>query len=84
MNKKGKNSKGILSQLLTTAAMPLLIVVMIIVILASFVYAVFHGLVEIIETVLDQILDFVTDTIGRIREIIRNFHNSWIIAFRRG
>lgn len=84
MSKKEKKSKGIISGIMTTAAMPILIVLMIIVLLASFVYAVFHGLVEIIETVLDQILDFVTDPIGRIREIIRNFHNSWIIAFRRG
>ena len=82
MSKKEKKSKGIISGIMTTAAMPILIVLMIIVLLASFVYAIFHGVIEIIKTVLSQILDFLSDPIGWLRNLSRHLHNSWIIAFR--
>ncbi len=82
MSKKEKKSKGIISGIMTTAAMPILIVLMIIVLLASFVYAIFHGAIEIVKTILSQILDFVSDPLGWLEELGRHLHNSWIIAFR--
>lgn len=81
--KEKKKSNGILRGLKYTIATPILVVLMIIVLLASFVYAVFHGIVEIIETVLGEILDFLSDPIGWLQETLRHAHNVWVIAFRR-
>ena len=81
--KEKKKSNGILRGLKYTIATPILVVLMIIVLLASFVYAVFHGIVEIIETVLGEILDFLSDPVNWLQERLRDLHNTWTIAFRR-
>lgn len=80
--KEKKKSNGILRGLRYTIATPILVVLMIIVLLASFVYAVFHGIVEIIETVLGEILDFLSDPINWLQESLRHLHNLWTTAFR--
>lgn len=80
--KEKKKSNGLLKGLKYSVALPILVVLMIIVLLASFVYAIFHGIIEIMETVLGEILDFLSDPISWLQELSRHAHNLWVTAFR--
>ena len=62
--------------------MPLLIPLMIVVLLASFIMAIFNGIIEIVQTVLGEIMDFLNDPVGWISDKTRHVYNTFTIAFR--
>lgn len=63
--------------------MTVLIPIMITVLLAGAVFAIFNGVIEIIKTVLDEILDFVENPAQWLSEFMRHLHNTIVTAFRR-
>lgn len=63
--------------------MPILIPLMIVVLLASFIMAIFNGIIEIVQTVLGEIMDFLNDPVGWLQDASRNVYNTFTIAFRR-
>lgn len=69
--------------ILKSAGMMILIPIMIIVLLAGAIFAIFNGVIEIIKTVLDEILDFVENPAQWLSEFMRHLHNTIVTAFRR-
>ncbi len=80
----GKGNKGIVNLFKNRIVTQILIVLMIIVLLGSLVYVVFRGIIEIMETVLGEVLDFLDNPVSWLTEQLRHLHNTWVIAFRRG
>ena len=70
--------------ILKSIGMIILIPIMIIVLLAAMIFAIFNGVIEIITVVLDNVLDFLDDPANFILEWLRDLHNTWVTAFRRG
>ena len=80
----GKGNKGIVNLFKNRIVTQILSVLMIIVLLGSLVYVVFRGIIEIMETVLGEVLDFLDNPVSWLTEQLRHLHNTWVIAFRRG
>ena len=80
----GKGNKGIVNLFKNRIVTQILIVLMIIVLLGSLVYVVLRGIIEIMETVLGEVLDFLDNPVSWLTEQLRHLHNTWVIAFRRG
>lgn len=80
--KKNSIFNNIGMRVFTRIGMTVLIPIMITVLLAGAIFAIFNGVIEIIKTVLDEILDFVDNPINYLSEIMRHLHNSIVTAFR--
>lgn len=52
------------------------------ILLAGAVFAIFNGIIEIIEETLGNIIEFLANPVGFLSEAFRNLNNSWVDVTR--